>query len=95
MSCINQTRDLLNRRLGLLIVVMAVILVVPATVSAQNSYHWSVATGDWSTAANWGGTEPVLQDDASIQNGGTATISSSGDICRMLSVGGQIQEQSR
>ena len=48
------------------------------------SYYWSVSSGDWSTAFNWGGTEPTSSDDAYIQNGGTANITQTGEICDYL-----------
>jgi autotransporter-associated beta strand protein len=48
---------------------------------------WQVSSGDWSTASNWGGTEPTASDDVDICNGGTATISQTGERCDHLYLG--------
>jgi autotransporter-associated beta strand protein len=53
---------------------VAAILVV-ATPQAQGaSYSWSVSSGDWSLASNWGGTLPGSSDDAYVINGGTLDL---------------------
>ena len=65
---------------------VAAMLLVANSASAENLY-WSVTSGDWSVASNWGGTEPTSSDDAYINNGGTALIASEGEECGMLSLG--------
>jgi fibronectin-binding autotransporter adhesin len=65
---------------------VAAILLRTPSVQAANRY-WSVTSGNWSTAANWGGTEPIATDIAYIDNGGTATISSAGETCGGLYLG--------
>ena len=56
---------------------------------AQADEYWSVQSGDWSNAANWGGTLPTstYQTWTYIQNGGTANITTTGPVCFALSVG--------
>jgi autotransporter-associated beta strand protein len=67
--------------------VIAILLFIPAIASAASNY-WNVASGDWSTAANWQtGIEPTSSDTAYIQNGGTATITQTGERCRYLYLG--------
>ena len=48
-------------------------LVLCNPVRAANKY-WAASSGDWSTSSNWSGGEPSTDDDAYIQNGGTASI---------------------
>jgi hypothetical protein len=51
------------------------------------SYTWQVSSGDWSTPSNWGGgKEPNSTDYACIQNGSTAEITQTGEVCRSLYV---------
>ncbi len=46
---------------------------------------WNVPSGDWSVATNWsGGAVPASPDEADIYNGGTATITTTGDVCNDL-----------
>ena len=61
-------------------------LSIPALASAA-SYTWRVTSGDWSDAANWGGTEPTSSDYVFIDNGGTATITKTDEYCVFLSPG--------
>ena len=63
----------------------AILLFMPVLTFAVD---WIAATGDWSTAANWGGTMPDLYNDAIINNGGTALITQTGDgMCQRLRLG--------
>src|ERR1035441_8009797 len=58
-------------------------MLVPVPLRAA-SYTWAVPSGDWSAAANWGGTLPTSNDNAYIANGGTANISLAGAACNYL-----------
>ena len=55
--------------------------------SQAASYTWIGPTGDWSDASNWGGTEPTINDSADINNGGTVTITQTGEACTSLRLG--------
>jgi hypothetical protein len=45
--------------------------------------------GDWADNSNWNpGFKPTAADDAVIDNGGTALVSTSGDLARNLTLGG-------
>ena len=57
------------------------------TSSLRADVTWSVQSGDWSIASNWGGTAPTGSDTAWIVNGGTATISQLGETFGTLSLG--------
>jgi fibronectin-binding autotransporter adhesin len=50
------------------------------------SYTWRVTSGDWSVAANWGGTLPTINDNAYISNGGTAMVTTLTASCNRLTV---------
>ena len=65
----------------------ALLLARAASGQSGNDYYWTVPAGDWSVAANWGGTLPTSADAATIDNGGTATISLPGAQAYGLSVG--------
>ena len=67
-------------------VLVAAMLLVANSASAANLY-WSVTSGDWSVASNWGGTEPTSSDYTYVNNGGTSLIASEGEECRVLSLG--------
>ena len=58
-----------------------------ATTAQAASYTWSVTSGGWSVASNWGGTEPTSGGTAYINNGGTASITASGETCGYLYLG--------
>ena len=51
-----------------------VALCVPCTAIAADTY-WNGGTGNW-TSTNWTNSEPTLSEDANINNGGTAQITS-------------------
>ena len=59
---------------------MAALLGVELLAGAADLYR-NAPSGNWSTAANWGGTLPGTGDNAWITNGGTATITKSGEVC--------------
>ena len=76
----------ISRRSISVLLATAVILFLPAITSAASLY-WTVANGDWSTASNWGGTEPTSSDYAYINNGGTAVITQIGETCKYFYLG--------
>jgi autotransporter-associated beta strand protein len=52
--------------------------------------YWTLPpgqAGDWSVAANWGGTVPSSSDNAWIANGGTTNITQAGETYGTLSLG--------
>jgi fibronectin-binding autotransporter adhesin len=54
-------------------------------------YTWNVASGDWSdtSPSPWSlGSEPTNTDTVYIANGGTATITKTGEVCDTLYLGG-------
>jgi autotransporter-associated beta strand protein len=57
------------------------------SVQAAENRTWTGTTGNWSDAANWGGTEPIAGDWAKIANGGTALITQEGEICSSIVLG--------
>ncbi len=65
----------------------ATFLLLVATPLQAASYNWAVASGDWLTASNWGGTLPTGSDNAYIVNGGTAAVTLSGAVCQSLYLG--------
>jgi fibronectin-binding autotransporter adhesin len=65
----------------------AAILVLNFPSAKAADRYWNVASGNWSTAANWGGIEPTSSDSAYISNGGTAIVTDSGEICNSLYLG--------
>ena len=62
-----------------------VFLAAPGSDAA--SYTWQVPTGDWFVGASWGGTAPTLNDDATIDNNGTATIALGADAANNVYLG--------
>jgi autotransporter-associated beta strand protein len=76
----------LNYRAGLSFLLATGILFLNFTVTQAASYYWKVPAGYWSYAPNWGGHEPRSSDSAYINNGGTATINQTGEVCFYLSL---------
>jgi hypothetical protein len=75
-------------RLGLSAFMAIAILMLNSSIAPAATYSWNVASGDWSTATNWKtGVEPTSSDTAYITNGGTATITQSGEVCKYLYLG--------
>jgi autotransporter-associated beta strand protein len=64
-------------------ITLTAILFNLSTASAVNR-NWIAPSGDWSTPACWGGTEPTSSDNAYVQNGGTASITLPGEVCLAL-----------
>ena len=69
--------------------IAAAALLLLASPSARADVTWTLTTtGDWSAATNWsGGAVPTSTDNADIYNGGTATITQTGEVCDNLSLG--------
>ena len=65
---------------------VAAMFFLASTASAAD-YYWSGTSGDWSAASNWGGTVPTSSDSASVNNGGTVSITLPGETCRDLTLG--------
>jgi len=55
------------------------VVLLLAAGMASGGYDWNVASGNWVDAGSWtpAGGPPTASDDATIDNGGTATIGSS------------------
>jgi hypothetical protein len=62
------------------------ILALMASTLEGATKTWNKATGDWSVTANWTGGRPTSNDDALIDNGGTAGGTSPGDVCQILTI---------
>ena len=78
-------RSSVLRLLGL----AAAAILLLSSSPARADITWTLTTtGDWSSGGNWsGGVVPTATDNADILNGGTATISQTGDVCNILSLG--------
>jgi hypothetical protein len=74
-------------RLSRLWGLIAAIVILSSSSTEAASCYWNISSGNWSTAAYWGGTEPRIYDYAYIQNGGTATITQTGEGCSTLYLG--------
>jgi len=73
-----------------LLAMLAAILLLSSSVTEAADLSWNASSSDWSTASNWlpsPGTEPTSSDNAKINNGGTATITQSGEACNNLYLG--------
>ena len=70
--------------------IAAAMLLLLSSPSARADDTWTnTTTGDWSSAGNWSGNVvPTSTDNADIYNGGTATVTQSGELCNSLSLGG-------
>jgi autotransporter-associated beta strand protein len=69
---------------------VAVICIVAfSTISGSAAIvQWNVANGDWMVPGNWNPNQlPTNSDEAYIQNGGTAKITSTGAIAQFLTLG--------
>jgi fibronectin-binding autotransporter adhesin len=70
---------------------IAVALLLVSIVSpVQADTNWSLSpvySGDWSGTSNWDNGVPMSSTNAYITNGGTATISQTGEVCNSLSLG--------
>ena len=62
----------------LLVAFSAAAMFLSASLTLANDVHWNVSSGDFGTGGNWDTTAiPNNGDNGSIQNSGTATISTS------------------
>ncbi len=65
--------------------VAAAALLLLSSPPARADVTWNVVSGDWSSAGNWSGSiVPTGTDNADIFNGGTVTITTTGDVCSSL-----------
>ena len=71
------------RFLGFVATVLLLLSSPPARADTRGRYE----IGDWSSAGNWSGGLPTSSTNADIFNGGTATITTTGDVCGSLSLG--------
>ena len=65
----------------------AAISLLSFTAAARADVYWQVQSGDWSTSANWSGGLPTSSGTADIVDGGTASVTTTGDICNTLLLG--------
>ena len=72
----------------------AVLLLAPPSARGQKTWIAPPATsGDWATAGNWSPSGPPgSRDNAIVSNAGTATISTTGDVCYDLYIGNNAGE---
>ncbi len=68
-------------------VLAVAVLFFACQVASAATREWSVTTGNWSSASNWGGAEPTSSDVALIRNRGTATITATGEHAGLLVIG--------
>ena len=76
-----------NYRWGIICLLAIALLPLSSTITQASSYYWRVSSGDWSDVVNWGGIAPTSGNVAYIQNGGTATITQTGEQCYSLFLG--------
>ncbi len=67
--------------------VAIVIMLLSSSTTKATDRYWNVSSGGWSTATNWGGTEPTSNDNAYIYNDGTAIVTQSDESCKNLYLG--------
>ena len=89
------TRNSLSRRIAQpsvtgLFGLAAAALLLMSPPPARADITWTLTTtGDWSIPTNWsGGAVPTSRATADIFNGGTVTITRTGEVCYDLSLGG-------
>ncbi len=75
---------------GLAVILVAVAAILAVSDSRAANYYWAMSQpGDWSNSACWSGSSvPTSNDSAYIVNGGTVTITKSGETCLSLTLGG-------
>jgi len=78
------------RRTGLIgFLALATLCLIPSTTRATDHY-WNRSTGDWSDTNPYPWSvapEPTSSDAVYIYNGGTATVSQTGEVCSALYLG--------
>jgi hypothetical protein len=67
--------------------VVLIVAVIFAGRTQGGDRYWQVSLGNWSMGSNWTSGEPYSGDWAYIDNGGTACIDQSGEVCRQLRLG--------
>ncbi|HUT61377.1 MAG TPA: PEP-CTERM sorting domain-containing protein [Phycisphaerae bacterium] len=63
------------------------VVLLTAWSGASAQTNWNVSSGNWSDANSWTAGEPDANTGAAIDNGGTATINQTGEVCAYLSLG--------
>ena len=66
------------------IVCLTALCVLSLAMSAQGLDY--TGTGDWTNAANWGGTEPTTADATVFNDGAVATVTQTGEECSSIDV---------
>ena len=74
-------------KLPLATICLVVAMPFVASTASAAEYYWSVTSGDWSVALNWGDKEPTLGGTAYINNGGTVSIASAWEASSYLYLG--------
>jgi autotransporter family porin len=90
-KCASQTAQKFSKNLMLLIVSAVALCALPATAladSCSGQTNSRVTSGDWFNGMNWSAGVPNSTKSAQINNGGTATIGSTGAVSCDLTVGG-------
>ena len=70
--------------------VAVIILLLQGAQACGATVYWTLPagqSGDWSAAANWGGTLPGYYDTACIANGGTAAVTAPAASVGSVSLG--------
>ena len=67
-------------------VFLAAIWFFNSWLPVQATSNWQVASGDWSTPANWGTAEPTALDIAQISNNGIVAITQWSESCSTLNL---------
>jgi hypothetical protein len=65
------------------------ICVFPGRAGAQETV-WQTLSGSWSVASNWTGGDPNWSVIAYVNNGGSVTVTDSGDAARYIYLGSQV-----
>ena len=73
------------------IAVATAVLLSPLAASAQT---WNATYGDWSNADDWTGGPPTSGATAFISNGGTVTVTTTGNVVKNLYIGPGTVDQS-
>src|SRR5882672_6678913 len=70
---------------GALVATIGLVFAPPALAAGTT---WNDGAADWATSANWSlGVAPTAADDAFIDNGGTAQVTTAGDTALTLTLG--------
>ncbi|MCD4726731.1 MAG: hypothetical protein K8R46_03655 [Pirellulales bacterium] len=77
-----------HRYKAILVFCLPCLLLFGFVSRSQADYrYWTGDTGNWSNASNWDVAEPISGDYVHIYNGGTALVTTSGEICYNLYLG--------